>query len=247
VLPFPIFNKSSRLLTGEPLTCSGLPFGGNFGVIGWCGGAERSWDADGQTTVFREAAAEGGEVATQLFDESLALKLNSLTVALQRAQRLVELLLARAEATLRLFVCCNLALNLNLQGRLRLHALFTLRCRGSGCCCETRLLGELGTEVCDTRLQGTTLLCGSRDSGRGTGNGGIATCARQLPGAQGRSICFHGSCEVRAAGGQLFNAGAPLGCSVSGDGLLRGKGNLIESCLGGGDGGIKATDSFSAL
>jgi hypothetical protein len=62
VLPFPIFNKSSRLLTGEPLTCSGLPFGGNFGVIGWCGGAEPSWDADGQPSVFREAAAEGGKV-----------------------------------------------------------------------------------------------------------------------------------------------------------------------------------------
>ena len=157
------------------------------------------------------------------------------------------MLLTGAEATLRLFICRDLALNLNLKGRLRLHALFTLRCGGSGCCGETRLFGELGVKIRDARLKCAALLCGSSDPSGCTGNGGIATCARQLPGAQGGSICLNGGGEIGTAGGQLSHAGSPLRRGISGNRLFRGEGDLIQSRLGRGDGGVEPTDAFRAL
>ena len=169
--------EGCRLLACEPLTRSGVTLGGNLGIIGRCCRSECNRDSGGQASVFRETATKGGTVPTQLFNEPLALKLNRLRITLERAQRLIELLLTGAEATLRLFISRDLALNLYLQRRLGLHALFTLCCSGAGCCGETGLFGELGAEIRDARLKCTALLCGSGDPRRCTGNGGVATCA----------------------------------------------------------------------
>jgi hypothetical protein len=112
---------------------------------------------------------------------------------------------------------------------------------------EARLLGELGAEVCDTRLKCATLLSGSGDSSGGAGNGCVAACSRQLPGAQGRSVGFNGGGEVGAAGGELFYAGAPLRCRISGNCLFRGEGDLIQPRLCCGDGSIKSSDALCAF
>jgi hypothetical protein len=114
VLPLPVDGKGCRLLACEPLTRSGVTLGGNLSIIGWRTGAECGRDSGSQASIFREAATEGGEVTTQLFNEPLTLKLNRLRIALERAQGLIEMLLAGAEAALRLFVCRDLALDLNL-------------------------------------------------------------------------------------------------------------------------------------
>jgi hypothetical protein len=114
VLALPVDGKACRLLACKSFTRRGVPFGWKFGIIGGCCCAKCNWDSSGQASIFREATAEGGKVTTQLFDESLALKLNRLRIALEWAKRLIKLLLTGTEATLRLFVCRNLALNLNL-------------------------------------------------------------------------------------------------------------------------------------
>jgi hypothetical protein len=183
VLTLPVEGKGCRLLACEPFTRCGVTVGRNLSIVGRRCGAKCSRDSSGQASVFRETAAEGGKVATQLFNEPFTLKLDRLRIALEWAERLIKLLLTGAEATLRLFICRDLALNLNLQGRLHLHALFTLRCGGASCGGETGLLGKLCAEIRDARLECTALLCGPSDSSRGAGNGGVAACTRQLPGA----------------------------------------------------------------
>jgi hypothetical protein len=122
-----------------------------------------------------------------------------------------------------------------------------LGCSGAGRSGEARLLGELGAEVCDTRLKCATLLSGSGDSSGGAGNGCVAACSRQLPGAQGRSVGFNGGGEVGAAGGELFYAGAPLRCRISGNCLFRGEGDLIQPRLCCGDGSIEPSDALCAF
>jgi hypothetical protein len=122
-----------------------------------------------------------------------------------------------------------------------------LGCSGAGRSGKARLLGELGAEVCDTRLKCATLLSGSGDSSGCAGNGCIAARSRQLPGTQGRSVGFNGGCEVGPAGGELFYAGAPLRCGISGNCLLRGEGDLIQPRLCCGDGGIKPSDTLRAF
>ena len=247
MLALPVDGKARRLLACKSFTRRGVPIRWKLSIIGRCCRAERRGDPRGQAPIFREATAESGKVTTQLFDESLALKLNRLRIALEWAKRLIKLLLTGTEATLRLLVSRNLALNFNLQRRLRLHALFTLGSRSSGCRRKPRLFGQLGTKTRHARFQRATLLCRSSDSGRGAGNGGVATCTRQLPGPQRGSIRFDGRCKVGAAGGQLLNTGAPLRRSVGGNGLLRGEGDLIEPGLGCGDGGIQSSDSLCTL
>ena len=247
MLTFPVDGKGCRLLTCESLARSGIPLGRNLSIVGGCCGAKCNRNSSGQASVFREATTKCGKVATQLFNEALSLKLNRLRIAFERAQRLIELLLTGAEATLRLFVGSDLTLNLNLQRRLCLHALFTLGCSGAGRSGEARLLGELGAEVCDTRLKCATLLSGSGDSSGGTGNGCVATSSRQLPGAQGRSVGFNGGGEVGAAGGELFYAGAPLCCRICGNCLFRGEGDLVQPRLCCGDGSVEPSDALCAF
>jgi hypothetical protein len=114
VLPLPIDGEGCRLLARDRLAGDRITFDGRLGIIGWRSGTEYNWDSGGQASIFRETAAKRGKVTTQLFNEPLPLKLNRLGIALERAQGLVEMLLTGAEAALRLFVCRDLALNLNL-------------------------------------------------------------------------------------------------------------------------------------
>jgi len=247
MLPLPVDGKCGRLLTRKTFACGGIALGWYFVVSGRCGTAKCAWDTSGETSIFREATAERGKVTAQLLNESLALKFDGLCIALERPEGLIELLLTGTEATLRLFVGRNLALNLNLQRRLGLHTLFSFGCRGTGGGGKPGLFCQLGTEICDTCLKRAALLSRSSDPARCSSNGGITTGAGQLPRAQRGSIGLNSSCETRSAGDQFFYASSPLRCRVGGNRLFRGERNLVESCLGCGDSGIKASDAVSAL
>ena len=157
-----------------------------------------------------QTSTERREVAGELFAKAFVLEFEALSVTLERAKRLVELRLPRAQVTLPLLLGGALTFDpLLLLGQL-MHEAFAFvdgNVRRVG---ATDEFAALDLQRRTTRLETSAFLRGPSDPSRRRGNACITSSTGDLPGAQRLAVSFDSGGDRRSPLSQLANAILPL-------------------------------------